>query len=68
MEKSPAHKALEDRIRDLEQELERRVQRENELERTLEATTDAIWSWNFLTDTLYFSPQYYRMLGYEPHA
>jgi|GEM_PF-736763 len=39
---------------------------ESELRETLEATTDGIWTWNFKTDTLFFSPRYYAMLGYEP--
>lgn len=68
MGNKPAHTALENRVQDLEQELERCMRREQELERTLEATTDGIWSWNFVTHELYFSPQYYRMLGYEPDA
>ncbi|MGA1823063.1 MAG: GAF domain-containing protein [bacterium] len=37
---------------------------EEELQNTLNATTDGIWTWNFETDTLYFSPRYYAMLGY----
>ncbi len=40
---------------------------ERELQLTLDATTDGIWKWNFQTDELFFSPQYYRMLGYEPN-
>ena len=38
----------------------------DELQRTLEATTDGIWTWNFTTNELFFSPRYYRMLGYLP--
>ncbi|MCD6330363.1 MAG: PAS domain-containing protein [Candidatus Cloacimonetes bacterium] len=40
---------------------------EKELQLTLDATTDGIWTWNFKTDKLYFSPKYYTMLGYEPN-
>ncbi|MBF0202164.1 MAG: PAS domain S-box protein [Desulfamplus sp.] len=36
------------------------------LQLTLDATADGIWSWNFKTNELYFSPKYYKMLGYEP--
>ncbi|SLM30563.1 putative Histidine kinase [Desulfamplus magnetovallimortis] len=43
-------------------------QRKNELKLTLDATTDAIWSWNFKTNELFFSPRYYTMLGYSPNA
>ena len=41
-------------------------QSRRELQQTLEATTDGIWSWNFKTNTLYFSAKYYTMLGYAP--
>jgi PAS domain S-box-containing protein len=37
-----------------------------EINLTLDATTDGIWKWDFLTNVLFFSPNYYRMLGYEP--
>lgn len=40
---------------------------ERELENTLEATTDGIWTWNFKTNVLSFSPRYYTMLGYKPN-
>ncbi len=46
-----------------EEELKRS---ERELRLTLDATTDGIWKWNFKTDELFFSPRYYKMLGYEP--
>jgi len=39
---------------------------EQELQRTLDATTDGIWTWNFKSNELTFSPRYYTMLGYEP--
>ncbi len=39
-----------------------------ELELTLNATTDGIWTWNFKTEEMEFSPGYYTMLGYEPGA
>jgi two-component system cell cycle sensor histidine kinase/response regulator CckA len=39
---------------------------EEELRLTLGATTDGIWKWNFRTNELAFSPNYYKMLGYEP--
>jgi PAS domain S-box-containing protein len=37
-----------------------------DLQAILEATTDGIWKWNFVNNEMYFSPQYYKMLGYEP--
>jgi PAS domain S-box-containing protein len=41
---------------------------EKNLQRTLDATTDGIWTWNFKTNDLFFSPKYYTMLGYDPNA
>jgi len=38
-----------------------------ELQLTLDATADGIWSWNFKTNELYFSPKYYEMLGFTPN-
>lgn len=43
-----------------------REKAEEELQLTLQATTDGIWSWNFKTNELQFSSNYYKMLGYEP--
>ncbi len=33
---------------------------------SMEATSDGLWDWDIKTDSGYFSPGYYRMLGYEP--
>ncbi len=32
----------------------------------MEASADGLWDWNIESDTGYFSPTYFRMLGYEP--
>jgi len=32
----------------------------------MEVTNDGVWDWDITTDTLYCSPGYFRMLGYEP--
>jgi PAS domain S-box-containing protein len=39
---------------------------ERELQLTLDSTADGIWKWDFRDDSMFFSPNYYRMLGYEP--
>jgi PAS domain S-box-containing protein len=38
------------------------------LQLTMEATRDGIWDWDMAEDTVYFSPRYYAMVGYEPDA
>lgn len=38
------------------------------LEYVLEATTDGIYDWDITTGEVFFSPAYFRMLGYEPGA
>lgn len=37
------------------------------LEQILEVTSDGVFDWDIPSGTTYFSPQYYRMLGYEIH-
>ncbi|MGD9733827.1 MAG: PAS domain-containing protein [Desulfamplus sp.] len=66
MTEKPTYEDLEQRIKDLEQELVKRHEVEKELNLTLDATTEGIWSWKFKTNDFYFSPQYYKMLGYKP--
>ncbi|MBN2018335.1 MAG: PAS domain S-box protein [Candidatus Cloacimonetes bacterium] len=51
---------------ELGMDITEREKAEKQLEQVLEATTDGIWTWNFKTDELHFSPKYYTMLGYEP--
>ncbi len=34
----------------------------------MEATSDGLWDWDLTTDSAYFSPGYFRMLGFEPDA
>jgi PAS domain S-box-containing protein len=34
----------------------------------MEATRDGLWDWDIATDTVYYSPNYWVMLGYDPDA
>lgn len=33
----------------------------------MELTSEGLWDWDLAADTTYFSPGYYRMLGFEPN-
>ena len=33
----------------------------------MEATNDGLWDWHIVTGDVYFSPAYFRMLGYKPN-
>ncbi len=39
---------------------------EQRLEHALEATSDGVWDWNVVTNEVYFSPQWQRLLGFQP--
>lgn len=39
---------------------------EQRLKLALEAAQDALWDWNVKSGSVYYSPRYYTMLGYEP--
>ncbi len=51
-----------------EEKLEKESLRESEerLSLAMDASEHGYWDWNIENDTIYFSPNYYRMLGYEP--
>ena len=39
---------------------------EQRFQQAMEATHDALWDWNAVTNECYFSPSYFRMLGFAP--
>ena len=39
---------------------------EERFRQVMEATSDGLWDWNVETGTIYYSPAYYQILGYEP--
>jgi PAS domain S-box-containing protein len=41
-------------------------QSEERFRLAMEATSDGLWDWDIATDHVYFSPGYYRLLGYAP--
>ncbi|KIE43192.1 PAS domain S-box protein [Geobacter anodireducens] len=65
----PASRCFHAFIRDIsERKQTEEALRKNEerFRLAMEATTDGIWDWNIAADSGYFSPAYYRILGYEP--
>lgn len=42
------------------------LEREEQLRQAMDATHDGLWDWNLVTGEVYYSPNYFRMLGYEP--
>jgi PAS domain S-box-containing protein len=59
-------KDLEQRYSDLERTEEALRLSEERLRLALEGASDGIWDWNLQTGQVYFSPQYYTMMGYDP--
>jgi two-component system sensor histidine kinase/response regulator len=41
------------------------VDRDTRYQYAMEATSDGLWDWNLLTNKIYFSRSYLRMLGYD---
>jgi PAS domain S-box-containing protein len=39
---------------------------EERFRRAMEATSDGLWDWDVANGDVYYSPGYFRMLGYEP--
>lgn len=39
---------------------------EERFSQAMEATSDGIWDWDLTSGKVYYSPGYFRMLGYEP--
>ena len=56
-------------FKDITSELKTKTELEKSHERlhfAMDAGDHGFWDWNLDTDEVYFSPQYFRMLGYEP--
>ena len=54
---------LEELVRERSEALQKSEER---FKLALDATTDGLWDWNINTGITYYSPSYFRMLGYEP--
>lgn len=57
--------ALAAKIRQLEEELALLKDRDLRHRYAMEASSDGLWDWNLLTNKIYFSRSYMRMLGYD---
>ena len=41
---------------------------EGRFRQAMDATSDGLWDWDLENERVYFNPNYYRMLGYEPDS
>ncbi|MEG4231903.1 PAS domain-containing protein [Microcoleus sp. Pol11C3] len=57
--------ALEQEMRDRQQIQETLRQSEERYQLTLESVNEGIWDWRIQTNSIYFSPQWKAMLGYQ---
>jgi diguanylate cyclase (GGDEF)-like protein/PAS domain S-box-containing protein len=57
-------------VRNAEQEVVREMR--DRFEVAMRGTSDGLWDWNLRSDSVYYSPRYFQMLGYEegefPHS
>ena len=54
------------KTRDLLQNQQILLDSETRFRNAMEATNDGLWDWDLTSGAVYFSPAYFRMLGYEP--
>jgi len=62
------YRGVDSDITELKQAEETLRRSEERFKLSMEATNDGLWDWNIETNNGYFSPAYYRMLGYEVGA
>lgn len=60
-----SEEALTAKIKLLEEELAHLNDRDIRHRYAMEASSDGLWDWNLLTNKIYFSRSYLRMLGYD---
>jgi PAS domain S-box-containing protein len=49
-----------------ETELKKTKESEERLNLVIKGSNDAHWDWDLITDELYYSPQWWKQIGYEP--
>lgn len=67
MAPKPTYEALEFHIQELKNELSRIKASEERIRLAIDAVNDGIFDFDYKRNEVYFSPRYYRMLGYEPN-
>ncbi|RLA71567.1 MAG: hypothetical protein DRG24_05220 [Epsilonproteobacteria bacterium] len=51
----------------LKNEIKKNMLLKERVDLALSGNNDAVWDWNLLDDSIYFSPRFKEMLGYEDH-
>jgi|CoawatStandDraft_6_1074263.scaffolds.fasta_scaffold01669_9 hypothetical protein len=64
---SSAHNDIKAQETALKNVLKKTKKSEERLDLVIKGSNDAYWDWDLITDELYYSPQWWKQIGYEPN-
>lgn len=64
---SSAHNERKTQETELKNALKKTKESEERLNLVIKGSNDAHWDWDLITDELYYSPQWWKQIGYEPN-
>jgi PAS domain-containing protein len=62
-----AHNDRKTQETELKNSLKKAKESEERLNLVIKGSNDAHWDWDLITDELYYSPQWWKQMGYEPN-